>query len=123
MINKLKLDREKLQFIKLYLENYKKILLKEKDNKIGMNIRISCNIAELINVLNYHIGDFVEVLKYEFEERYIGNVMAVKENYPEKSSKEIIERLESLLCVTNLPAYELESIMFGLWELKKRNDE
>lgn len=120
MIEKLKLDKEKLQFIKLYLEDYKKILLKEKDNKIGVNVRISCNIAELINVLNYHIGNIFEVMKYEIDDRYKGNAMALKEEYPKKTTLEIIKKLEQLLFTLAIPSYLMDSFLFGLWELQKR---
>lgn len=119
MISKLKLDKEKLQFIKLYLEEYKQVLLKE-EGRLGENIRKSCNITELVNVLNYHIGNFFEVIKHEIEDRYIGNRMATQENFPEKTIEQIIERLEQLLLILPINSSDIDSFLFGLMELRKR---
>ena len=122
MISKFKLDKEKLKFIKLYLEEYKQVLL-EEEGKLGENIRKSCNIVELVNVLNYHIGMFFEVIKHEIEDRYIGNRMAVKENFPEKTTTQIIERLEQLLLILPINSSDIDSFLFGLIELRKRLGE
>lgn len=117
------IKKEDLEQIKTYLEAYQEDLLKIKHRPAGQVVNIRVNISELVHSLNVELGNLGEVFKRNVEDRYMGRVMALKEEYPKKTSKEIIERLESLLCTTNLPSFELEPILFGLWELKERNNK
>lgn len=117
------IKKEDLEQIKTYLESYQEDLLKIKHRPAGQIVNIRVNISELVHSLNIELGNLGEVFKKKFHDKYMGRVMASQEEFQKKTSKEIIERLESLLCCTAIPSYELESIMFGLWELKKRFKE
>lgn len=117
------IPKEELEQIKNYLEAYQEDLLKIKHRPAGQVVNMRCNMSELINSLNLTIGNLLPVLAHELSSQIVGNLLGRGEKYQEKTSKEIIESIESQLCTTNLASYCLEPIVMGLWELKKRLKE
>ena len=109
--------------IKQLLEMYQEDLLKIEHRSMGEAMRLRVEISEIINELNKRIGDFIPVLAYEIDNQYVGVKIGLNAKYPEKTSEEIINSIESQLCTTNLASYCLNPIMMGLWELKKRVKE
>lgn len=113
--------KENLGEIKSLLEMYQKDLLKINHRSGGEVVRMRCNISELINQINFWMGNLQAVLINEIENKFWGNAMAVKLEYEKKTTKEICESLESQLCSTDLPSYIITPLMFGLWEIKERD--
>ena len=113
--------KEILGQIKYYLEEYQKDLLKIKDRSGGEVVRMRCNISEFINQINFWMGNLPEILANELANQYVGMKIADHERYKEKTNTEICESLETQLCTTDLPSYIINPLMFGIWEIKKRD--
>jgi len=113
--------KEYLGMIKLFLERYQADLLKITHRNAGQVVRMRCAISDLINQINFWMGNLPELLKYEFESHYVGMKIADHERYKEKTNTEICESLETQICTTNLPTYIMNPLMFGIWEIKKRD--
>lgn len=115
--------RENLELIKKYLEMYQEDLLKINHRNAGEVMKMRCNISELINQINFSLGNLPEVLAYELDNQYVGMKITEMEEYQKKTNTEICKSLETQLCTTNLPSYILEPIMFGIREIKKRDSK
>lgn len=113
--------KEYLGEIKKYLELYQKDLLK-LDRSGGEVVRMRCNISEFINQINFWMGNLPAVLANEMTNQAVGMKQVELAAYPKKTTEEICESLESQLCTTDLPSYILNPLMFGIWEIKKRED-
>jgi len=114
--------KEILGQIKYYLEEYQKDLLSMNDRSVGEVVRMRCNISEFINQINFWIGNLPAVLANELQNQAVGMRIADMEAFPTKTTTEICDSLESQLYTTALPSYVLNPIMFGIWEIKKRED-
>lgn len=113
--------KEYLDAIKKFLELYQEDLLKIKHRNGAEVVRFRVSISELINQINFWMGNLPEVLAFELNNRYIGMKLVELEKYKEKTTAEICESLETQLCTTNLPSYILEPLMFGISEIKERD--
>ena len=113
--------KEYLDAIKKFLELYQEDLLKIKHRNGGEVVRFRVSISELIHQINLWTKNLPELLVYELESQYVGMKQIELNKYQEKTTTEICESLETQLCTTNLPSYIINPLMFGIWEIRKRD--